>query len=118
MSEKCSKNVENIPNHLQTQLWAIFGHFLPIWSLLLLGDSVQRMPITSINFQGDGYVSEEFQKPQKPQPVLVSEKVLQYTSNLHRNMPPICVAVPCWLLSLEMYGSMPPISTAVLLRKY
>ena len=42
--------------------------------------------------------SEEFQKPQ---PLLVSEKVLQYTSNLHGSTPPICIAVPSWLLSLE-----------------
>ena len=69
--------------------------------------------------------SEEFQKPQ---PLLVSEKVLQYTSNLYGSMPPICIAVPSWLLSLEeretqqytshLYCSTPPICTAVLLRKY
>ena len=35
--------------------------------------------------------SEEFQKPQ---PLLVSQKVLQYTSNLYGSNPPICIAVP------------------------
>ena len=78
--------------------------------------------------------SEEFQEPQ---PLLVSEKELQYTSNLCGGTPPICIAVPYWLLSLEesetkqytshlnlycnashLYGSTPPICTAVLLSKY
>ena len=31
---------------------------------------------------------------QKPQPLLVSEKVLQYTSNLYGSMPPIGIVVP------------------------
>ena len=55
---------------------------------------------------------EEFQKPQ---PLLASEKVLQYTSNLYGSMPPICIAVPSWLLSLEKWkpNSAPPFSTAV-----
>ena len=60
----------------------------------------------------------------------------QYTSNLYRSTPPICNAVPCWLLSSgeretqqytsNLYRSTPPICTAVrlpfvpaiLLRKY
>ena len=37
----------------------------------------------------------------KPQPLLVSEKVRQYTSNLHGTTPPICIAVLSWLLSFE-----------------
>ena len=65
------------------------------------------------------YLSEEFQKPQ---PLLVSEKVLQYTSILYGSTRPIRIAVTSWLLSLERetrqytsysYGSTPPISTAV-----
>ena len=76
--------------------------------------------------------SEEFQKPQ---PLLVSKKVLQYTSNLYGSTPPICIAALSWLLGLEeretqqytshlycstlhLYDSTPPIRTAVLLRKY
>ena len=43
-------------------------------------------------------LSEELQKPQ---PLLVSKKVLQYTSNLYGSMPPICIAVPSWLLSFK-----------------
>ena len=52
---------------------------------------------------------------QKPQSLLVSEKVLQYTSNLYGSTPPICIAVPSWLLSLEegKPNSTPPICTAV-----
>ena len=34
-------------------------------------------------------------------PYNLSEKCWQYTSNLYRNTPPICNAVPCWLLSLK-----------------
>ena len=59
----------------------------------------------------------------KPQPLLVSEKVRQYTSNVYGSTPPICTAVLSWLLSFEeretlqyashLYGSMPPICTAV-----
>ena len=65
-------------------------------------------------------ISEEFQKPQ---PLLVSEKVLQNTSNLYGSTPPICIAVPSWLLILEeretqqytshLYCSTPPTCTAV-----
>ena len=76
---------------------------------------------------------------QKPQPLLVSKKVLQYISNLYGSTPPsICIAVPSWLLALKkekpksppihlpsvlqyashLYSSMPPICTEVLLRKY
>ena len=68
---------------------------------------------------------EEFQKPQ---PLLVSKKVRQYTSNLYSSTPPICIAAPSWLLSLEeretqqhashLCCSTLPICTAVLLRKY
>ena len=71
-----------------------------------------------------------------PNPYNLPEKYWQYTSNLYHNMPPICNAVPCWLLSLEerqtpqytssFYCSTPPICTAIrlpfvttmLLRKY
>ena len=59
----------------------------------------------------------------KPQPLPVSEKVRQYTSNLYGNTPPICTAMLSWLLSFEeretlqyashLYCSTPPISTAV-----
>ena len=52
-----------------------------------------------------------------------SEKYWQYTSNLYRSTPPICNAVPCWLLSLaeretpqyasHLYRSTPPICTGV-----
>ena len=59
----------------------------------------------------------------KPQPLLVSEKVRQYTSNLYGSTPPICIAVLSWLLSFEeretlqyashLYCSTPPICTAV-----
>ena len=64
--------------------------------------------------------SEEFQKPQ---PLLVSEKVRQYTLNLYGSTPPICTAILSWLLSFEeretpqyashLYCSTPPICTAV-----
>ena len=67
-----------------------------------------------------GYKSEEFQKPQ---PLLVSKKVRQYTSNLYCSTPPICIAGPSWLLTLKeretqqytshLYCSTPPIWTAV-----
>ena len=60
--------------------------------------------------------SEEFQKPH---PLLVAKKVRQYTSNLYGSMPPICIAGPSWLLSLQaretqqyashLYGGTPPI---------
>ena len=36
-----------------------------------------------------------------PNPYNLSEKYWRYTSNSYRCMPPICNAVPCWLLSLE-----------------
>ena len=49
----------------------------------------------------------------------LSEKYWQYTSNLYRSTPPICNAVPCWLLSSgeretpqytsKLYRSTPPI---------
>ena len=38
---------------------------------------------------------------QKPQPLPVSRKVLQYTSNLYGSTAPICIAGPSWLLSLQ-----------------
>ena len=70
-------------------------------------------------------ILEEFRKPQ---PLVVSKKVRQYTSNLYGSTPPICIAGPFWLLSLEeretqqytshLYCSTPPICTAVLLGKY
>ena len=46
--------------------------------------------------------SEEFQKPQ---PLLVSKKVRQYTPNFYGNTPPVCIAGPSWLLSLEEKGN-------------
>ena len=59
----------------------------------------------------------------KPQPLPVSEKVRQYTSNLYGSTPPICTALLSWLLSFEeretlqytshLYCSTPPICTAV-----
>ena len=59
----------------------------------------------------------------KSQPLLVSEKVRQYTSNLYGSTPPICTAVLSWLLSFQeretlqyashLYCSTPPICTAV-----
>ena len=59
----------------------------------------------------------------KPQPLLVSEQVRQYTSNLYGSTPPICIAVLSWLLSFEeretlqyashLYCNTPPICTAV-----
>ena len=63
--------------------------------------------------------SEEFQRPQ---PLPVSEKVLQYTSTLYGSTPPIRITVPSWKLSLEeretqqyishLYCNTPPICTA------
>ena len=46
--------------------------------------------------------SEEFQKPQ---PLLLSKKVLQCTSNLYGRTPPIRIAGPFWLLSFEKRGN-------------
>ena len=71
-----------------------------------------------------------------PYPYNVSEKYWRYTSNLYCSTPPICNAVPRWLLSFgeretpqytsNLCCSTPPIGTAVrfpfvpaiLLRKY
>ena len=36
-----------------------------------------------------------------PNPYNSSEKYCQHTSNLYHSTPPICNAVPCWLLSLK-----------------
>ena len=57
------------------------------------------------------------------QPVQIVWKHWQYTFNLYRRTPPICNAVPCWLLSLEeretpqhtsnLYCNTPPIYTTV-----
>ena len=57
-------------------------------------------------------VSEELQKPQ---PLLVSEKVLQYISNLYGSTFPICITVLSWLLSFAQGkpGSTHPVCTAV-----
>ena len=73
-------------------------------------------------------ISEELQKQQ---PLLVLKKVRQYTSNLCGSTPPISIAGPSLLLSLQeretqqytspfvlhyashLYGSTPPICTAV-----
>ena len=70
-----------------------------------------------------GFHLSSSEKVQRPQPLLVYKKVLQYTSNLYGSTPPICIAVPSWLLSLEeretqqytshLYCSKPPICTAV-----
>ena len=51
----------------------------------------------------------------KLQPLLVSEKVLQYTSNLYDSTPSIDIAVPSWLLSPKKGkpNSTPPMCTAV-----
>ena len=58
-----------------------------------------------------------------PQPYNLSEKYWRYTSNLYSSTPPICSAVPCWLLSFgeretpqytsNLYCNTPPICTAV-----
>ena len=59
-----------------------------------------------------------------PNPYNLSEKYWQYTSNLYRSTPPICNAVPCWLLNFgretpqytsNLYRNTPPICTAVCL---
>ena len=57
-----------------------------------------------------------------PNPHNVSQKYWQYTSNLDRSTPPICNAVPRWLLSFgdretrqytsNLYCSTPPICTS------
>ena len=51
MSEKCRKNVRKCPK-LVWRGWkhnfrTFFGQFLPIWSMRLFGDPVQRSPITT-----------------------------------------------------------------------
>ena len=71
-----------------------------------------------------------------PNPYNLSEKYWQYISNLYRSAPPICNALPCWVLNFgeretlqytsNLYYSTPPICTtirlpfvpAILLRKY
>ena len=71
-----------------------------------------------------------------PNPYNLSEKYWQSISNLYRNTPPTCNAVPCWLLNFgeretlqytsNLYRSTPPIcaaiclafAPAILLRKY
>ena len=63
-----------------------------------------------------------------PDPSNLSEKYWQYISNLYCSTPPICNAVPCWLLNFgeRKRRSTPPICTAVrlpfvpamLVRKY
>ena len=67
--------------------------------------------------------TETIRRVSEPQPLLFSKKLLQYTSNLCASTPPICIAAPSWLLSLEeretqqytshLYCSTPPICTAV-----
>ena len=55
MSEKCRKNVRKISkncpegrkHNFSDIFWTIFAQFLPIWSMLLFGDPVQRAPVTS-----------------------------------------------------------------------
>ena len=50
LSEKCRKNVRNmskiVPRHCKHNFRTFFGHFLPIWSVLLFGDAVQCPPVT------------------------------------------------------------------------
>ena len=55
-----------------------------------------------------------------PNPYNVSENYWQYTSNLYRSTPPICNAVPCWLLNFgkRKRCSTPPICTSHLYRRY
>ena len=53
MSEKCRKNVRKMSkNCLEAQqthnFRTFFGHFLPIWSVLLFGDPVQCSPVTMV----------------------------------------------------------------------
>ena len=78
----------------------------------------------SLRFGGQNSLAIFFGTVQEPPArTTLSEKYWQYTSNLHRSTPPICNAVPCWLLSLEeretpqctshLYRSTPPICTAV-----
>ena len=72
-------------------------------------------------------ISVNSQKCQKPQPPLLPKKVLQYTSHLYCNTPPICTAVLLVPLRSEereycqysshLYRSTPPICIAILLGK-
>ena len=88
-------------------------------------EGISSMALQKAIASGDSVHSEEFQKPQ---PLLVSEKTPQYTSNLYGSAPPICIAVPSWFLSPKerdtqqygshLYSNAPPMCAAILLRKY
>ena len=89
-----------------------------------------RIPTTSWITSVKGQISEECQKP-----LLLLKKVLQYTSNLYCNTPPIYIAVlsvPLSTLEREntsillpfvsqcashLYRNTPPICIAILLEK-
>ena len=101
--------------------WALFQY-------LCFGKSYYFYRITCMNPPfppaGNGVLSEECQKPQPP---LLLKKVLQYTSNLYCNKPPICIAVLSVLLSSQereilqysshLYRNTPPNCIATLLGK-
>ena len=48
---KCLKNVQKLSRGAEN---TIFGHFLPIWSMLLFGDPVQRTCALQINVNAGG----------------------------------------------------------------
>ena len=59
ISTKCPKLVEKIPENVQklsggaenTIFRTLFGHVLPVWSMLLFGDPVQCSPVTKLHLQ-------------------------------------------------------------------
>ena len=53
MSKKCPKNVQKLSGGAEHNFRTFFGHFLPIWSMLLFGDPVQCSPVTTLKVQGD-----------------------------------------------------------------
>ena len=85
------------------------------WRSELLAGRFKNPPETG------GFCAEE--ECQKPQPPLLLKKVLQYTSNLYCNTPPLCIAVLSVPLSTQereilqysshLYRSTPPICTAI-----
>ena len=85
---------------------------LGITAILLHCATGLLKPLQSLAALSNTHKSEEFEKPQ---PLLVSKKVRQYTPNLYGSTRSICTAVPSWLLSLEERepNSTPPICTAV-----
>ena len=49
MSTKCPKNVQKLSRGPEKHNFqTFFGQFLPIWSMLLFGDTVQCSPVTSL----------------------------------------------------------------------